>query len=345
MQYRYLVVALLVSLSACTYQIQVITPEPTSALEVTSTQPVETLTPNPLPPSTFTFTPTMTASPLPADDGKYPVRFPPNGTYLDIVDSLSAGTSKTYSFSASEGQMMSVSVNQSQQGDRAYIPIQIIGADGKILCEVQQNKNCYFWRGILPVTQECFLTLSPEVDVTDFTIRVAINPPGTVNQSFQYASKDGYISFTYTDEFAPAYPPSFQVTRDEPEVVLAYIDTQAFDNTNLYEAYILFNASTDGTIVQTCTQPVSMGGPEEVIGKANINGVSFIHSEGGGAATGNFYEQSIYRTFQHGTCYEMIFVVHSFSTDAFMPQVMIDEYDRDALIQKFDSILSSLVIK
>jgi len=53
MRYRFLFISLLISLSACTYQVQMITPEPSLASEATAAQPtslpqVETVTPSSL---------------------------------------------------------------------------------------------------------------------------------------------------------------------------------------------------------------------------------------------------------------------------------------------------------
>ena len=98
--------------------------------------------------------------------------------------------SKTYSISASKGQIMSVSIHQGWEGDRAYIPMQITGADGTVLCPPLENTDCEFWRGVLPATQDYFVKVMPVNDIMNFTMRVAINPPGVAAQSFQYKISD-----------------------------------------------------------------------------------------------------------------------------------------------------------
>ena len=63
------------------------------------------------------------------------IRFAANGTYADVVDSIATGASKTYSLNAMKGQVMSVSVlPQIPDGNWGYIPMQIKGADGTVLC-------------------------------------------------------------------------------------------------------------------------------------------------------------------------------------------------------------------
>jgi hypothetical protein len=356
MRYRFLFILLLIGLSACTMQMEVITPtslatEPgtvtfTPYVAATTTAMIDyqqrTATPAALPTVAFTSAPSST--PFPVDANITPIHFPPNGTYMDVVDSLRYGMSRTYSVAASKGQVMSVSVKQSMQGEWTVIPMQITGADGTVLCPAKADAECTSWRGILPSTQNYLIKLSPPIDVEDFALRVAINPPGVKTQSIQYVSPNTGSSFYYTDEFAPVRNPLPQFTKSEPEVVLAYIDTQAYTGTNLSEAYFLYSSSDEPAVIQNCTQPVSLGGLEEVLGTVEINGVTFVHSRSTGAATGNFYEQGIYRTELTGRCYEAVYVIHSVSAGAFLPTV-IAEYDREALIQKFEAIVSTLVVK
>ena len=357
MRYRFLFILLLASLTACTMQMEVLTPaSPTTELGTVTFTPFvpDTSTPFPdlqqrtaTPPANplFTLTAAPSSTPFPVDANITPIHFPPNGTYMDVSDSLRYGMSKTYSVAASKGQVMSVSVKQSMQGESTVIPMQITGADGTMLCPTQAGSLCLSWRGTLPSTQEYLISLAPVIDVQDYALRVAINPPGVKTQSIQYISPITGSSFYYTDEFAPVRNGLAQFTKSEPEVVLSYIDTQSYTGTNLAEAYFLFSSSDNPAIVQNCTQPASLGGIEELVGTVEINGTTFVHTRGTGAAAGNLYEQGIYRTERTGRCYEAVYLIHSFNASSFLPQTVIAEYDRAALIQKFESIVSTLVIK
>lgn len=287
----------------------------------------------------------MTPTPLQENAGVYPIKFAPNGTYVDILDSLTAGASKTYSVSALQGQIMSVSIRLDPNMSWTMVPLKIVGADGSVLCPAQENNSCYFWRGALPATQDYLITLSPDVDITDFMLRMAIDPPGTTSQSFPYRSIDSVVFFNYTDEFAPMLFPEMNMTKSTPEVALRFIDTKSLDNTNLIEAYFLLDVSRDSGIVAGCTQPVSMGGPETITGEVNLDGVSFTRSEGMGAGAGNYYEQTYYRAAYQGSCYEFTFLIHSANIGNYADNSGIREFDREALIQKFEAILSTLVIK
>src|SRR5512133_3344598 len=228
--------------AACTFQVEVFntpTPKPTQAILIpvsTSTLAVindslPTLTPLP------TFTTIPPASPLPAiNSGVSPIQFAPNGTYADIIDSIMAGKSKTYSVRAIKGQVMSVSIHQNDDSEWTYITVRIIGADNTPLCD----NDCQFWRGVLPATEDYFIIVTPAADALNFMMRVAINPPGAATQSIAYENKYRNASFSYTDMFAPAFFPGAQVSKIKPELALEFIDTQSYINTNLNEAYFLF---------------------------------------------------------------------------------------------------------
>ena len=349
MRYRFLFVLLTLGLSACTFQVDVLTPEPSTNLSSPIADSIATassfpLTSTPPPSPTFTFTPAILPSPLPANNGTYPIRFAANGTYSDVADAIQAGSSKTYSLGALKGQVMSVAVDQSSAGDWVYVPIEIVGRDNTTLCPVTSNSECAFWRGILPSTQEYLIKLKP-MNTANFTLRVAINPPGAATQTFQYLSQNGRASFSYIDEFAPMRFPGAEVTRIAPEISLNFVDTKSYSNTNLTEAYFLFGSSGATDMVQNCTQPVSFGGPENMLDERNVNGVKFIHSQGGGVAAGNIYEQTYYRAAYQGVCYEVTFFVHYGNIGNYSPDSGVKEFDRAALMQKFETILSTLIIK
>lgn len=345
MRYRFLFLILVISLSACSFQVDVVTP-PTSSTVPPAASPALTLpadTPASLP--TLTFTPAIPPTSLQESAGVYPIHFAPNGTYVDILDSLVAGASKTYSVNALQGQIMSVSIRVDPNSGWTVVPLKIVGADGEVLCPTQENNSCYFWRGVLPATQDYFVTLSPDVDVTDFMLRVAIDPPGTSSQSFPYRSIDSVMFFNYTDEFAPVQFQAMYVTKLTPEVVLRFIDTKSLDHTNLSEAYFLLGSSFDPAVVANCTRPGFAGGPETITGEVNIDGFPFTRSETSGVGAGNLYEQTFYRIAYQGTCYEITFYIHSTNIGNYPADSSVKEFDRAALIQKFEAILSTLIIK
>lgn len=330
-------VTFLILLSACSLNKQVISPKPNRTSTTTAN-------------STNVFVATKSAArtvPIetPQDINTISIQFTQNETFTDLADSLLAHQTKTYTLTAPKGQVMSVSVNQSLDGDLAYIEMQIAGRNGTILCQSVSIYDCEFWRGMLPSTQEYLIKLTPTIDVPGFTLRVAVDPPGTAAQSFQYTSLRQDANFTYQDDFAPARSPDYIPSRVKPEFALRFIDTSFYIHTNLGDVYVLFGSSNDTSIVANCTQPVVPGGMELVVGEVTINGVKFIREDGFDAATGTDSGRSAYRAIFNGYCYEMLFFYSYGNIGFYAPELGVKEFDREALEKRFEAILSTLVVK
>lgn len=338
---------LVIAISACTFQVDVIeTPTPGATVlpvKSSSSTPVPTSentaasTSSPTVVAVIASPPATVGSPV---DSMYPLHFGPNGTYVDVIDSVQGGSSKTYSVRATKGQLMSVSIHQNEETTWTYITMRILGADGSVLCA----DECEFWRGALPATQDYFVTVMPSADASDFVMRLAINPPGVETQSFLYENKYRNASFSYTDLFAPALFPGAPMYRISPELSLRYIDTQSYENTNLIEAYLLFGSSTDSQTLAACTEPITLDAGETVTGELMIDSVSFTKTESSGVGAGNIYEQIHYRAAQDGTCFEFTYFIHYGNIGNYDPASVTD-FDRDALVQQFDEVLSTFTFR
>lgn len=348
------VLFILLFLTACVAPTSVPVPAAAAVVENTA-MPVETVSFTP------TLIPTFTAEvqPTPQPTEGFPTFTPPtelpmgkpneikfaaNGTYADVTDSIATGASKTYSLNAMQGQIMSVSVlPQISSGEWGFIPMQIKGADGTIFCPTIDNPQCMFWRGVLPASQDYFVTLAPDTDVPQFVMQVAINPPGREFQYFQYNSSTG-LSLTYPDTFAPALPVVGNY-KTKPELTLRLIDSELYEKTNLSEVYLFVSSTAEAQTVATCTEPnQSGGGPEYPAGDEVVNGIAFVHSTAEGAGAGNYYQQEIYRAVNKNICYEVIFYIHSTNASNYAPGT-VTEFDRDAVTQSFYGVFSTLTIK
>jgi hypothetical protein len=328
----------------------------------TSTQsPIIENAASPTKPVQFTPIPTLTAEaqaviqptaslPTIAPPVKLPsqsneIKFQANGTYADITDTIALGSSKIYSVNAMKGQIMSVAIlPQIPDGGWGYIPMQIKGADGNILCPQSSDSECMFWRGVLPASQGYFITLTPNGDVPQFMMRVAINPPGKNAQYFQYHNPASGISLTYPDSFVPAAPVvgNYKIT---PELTLQFIDSKTYNKTNLGEVYLFVSSSSDAQVVATCTEPnQNGGGPEQIVGNEVFNGFTFVHSTSVGAGAGNYYQQEVYRMVNKKVCYEVIYYIHYMNFDNYTPGSVI-EFDSAAIMQKLNNIFSTFAIK
>lgn len=281
--------------------------------------------------------PTSTPLPPPQTGASNTIKFDAGGTWKDIQDSVTAGSSKVYTLNAMQGQVMSVSITG------GYFPLQIQGRDGTALCPVEQNSECSFWRGTLPLSQDYFITVKSGGDQTKFTLRVAINPLGKAEQAFTY--NGGNITLTYSDQFAPSSLPSTLNNKTSLQLALQLIDTNSYINTNLGEAYFVLGSSTDSQIIADCTQPNQSGSGFEISnGNVIFNSYNFTSSSSSDAGAGNIYNQYIYRIVNKGVCYEVIYFIHSSNIGNFPPGV-VKEFDINTLLQKFNGILSTIQMK
>lgn len=329
-------------------------PTSTSPADAAPAQPVEftavpTFTP-PLPTDTLAPVPTLTPPPtvspqqaLPSANQIEPIRFAANGTYADVVGNVSIGAKKVFSVDALKGQIMSVSIlPQSATGDWTVTPMYITTQDGSYLCGNGAEQVCYFWRGALPATQTYYITIFTQTDLSQFTLRVAINPPGVGEQYFKYVNPQTGASIVYSDSFAPALP-VYASYKSKPAFTLQFIDTPYYTKTNLGEAYLFFGFHKDPQIVATCADPNPNGAGEFVEGSQGIGGISFTHSTTDGAGAGNYYHEEIYRGAKNNICYEIIAFFHSSNVGNFPPEFGIQEFNRDAIMQKMKNVISTLV--
>ena len=327
-----------------------------SATTSTLLPPINESTENALP-IVSTSTPTLPSpinlplpTPLSSDTFSTPILFDVNGTYKDIVvDTIPAGETRAFSINATQGQIMSVSIWR-QDGTENYLPqIRILGVDGATLCP-PVNRQCLFWHGILPSTQNYFViyTADPDWEAASFMMRVAINPPGVKEQYFQYKNSASGVSLTYSDLFAPTggFLDGYITTGNykiQPEFILHLIDTKAFENTNLDAVYMTIGSTRDSQITSTCLETNWNGLTEQAVGVENLYGYNIFHSKRDGVAAGHIGEQEIYRMLYNETCYEIIYHIHSVDIGNSTVGTSI-KYDRSAIIKELDDIFSSFAV-
>ena len=316
-----------------TWELQ--TPKLAASTPVTVSVDASIPTPTPIPMPTLEPTPTQDVS-FEARLNATRLRFAPNGTWMEINDTIAAKASKQYVLSALQGQIMSVSIPQGPA-----FTVEVAGADKKPLSDPKYTQP--FWRGGLPSTQDYIVTVSSQAGGA-FSLRVAINPPGQATQDFWYFDGKIPLGISYTDEFAPTdlmVPVNVKGTR---MLTLAFIDPAFYSpKTNLIEATLVLAATRDPAIVASCTQP-STQVAETVTGQVKVNNYTFTRSEFSGAAAGNRYDQIAYRTVWSNNCIELVFLIHS-ANIANYPAGTVVEYDQAALLNKFEAILNSFIAK
>jgi photosystem II stability/assembly factor-like uncharacterized protein len=292
---------------------------------------------------TPTLTPTRTLESTPTPNVVFDpqanadrIRFAPDATWVEVTGSLAANGSKRFVLAAMQGQVMSVSIAQGPA-----FTVGVAGADKKPLSDARYPRP--FWRGSLPSTQDSIVTSVSQTG-GPFTLRITINPPGQATQNFWYFDGKIPVGISYTDEFAPTEVQAPVNIKGTSMVTLTFIDPAFYSpRTTLSEAYLVLAATRNPAIVSTCTQP-STQVTETVTGEVSVNNYTFTRSEFNGAAAGNRYDQITYRTVWANNCIEVVFLIHSTNIGNY-PAGTVVEYDRAALLSKFESILNSFMAK
>ena len=342
MRWKITILVLALTVSACTPGAPTETlpealPSPVMELLPVTKAPTPTIIsvqPSPVP--TQTLTPTPTQSPteassrsiLATDENR--IQFPAGATWVEVGTHLDEGASIEYVLSALEGQVMSLSIEQGW-------PFIIEVADSTATL-TDPNYESPSWRGTLPANGDYFIKVKAQAS-GDFNMRVAINPPGQAYQYFDYKNPQQTATLRYSDEFAPVEHMPVGEFKGEPSLVLEFIRPEFYSpTTNLVEAYFLFSTIVDAGVVATCTQPLPQ--LEEISGQETINGYTFTKSQATGIAAGNIYDQVIYRTVYDSICYEAVFYMHSGNIGNYTPGTVV-EFDRTALLQKFEGVLDT----
>lgn len=87
---------------------------------------------------------------------------------------------------------------------------------------------------------------------------------------------------------------------------------RAFEpQTNFVEATLTVGASGNDGAVAQCMTPDTGDGPATATSSETINGINFTIFNSAGAAAGNYYETTSYRTLHAGKCYAVEYTVHS----------------------------------
>jgi hypothetical protein len=299
------------------------------------TQPEALATPTA--PALIPATPTMAAiTPTPADTPTPPpapdverIRFAAGAVFAETNGMIQQGQQIDYALEAMQGQVMSVSLAEGY----AYT-LSVTAPNGQIISAPENGLP--FWRGILPENGD--YTLSVRADIPGlYTLRVVINPPGQDTIQLSHNDPEGLFALEYRDYFAPMaiVPPGDY--RATPRFSLKLIEPSLLAPvTNLSEAYFLVNTADLGA--QECT-PTDY---ETSQGERTFNGQTYTASQSMGAAAGNLYDLRYFRTHKNGTCYEVVFYLHSGNIGNYDPALGVKEFDQQAILEMMEAILASL---
>ncbi len=320
-----------------------ITPQALTDAQSPAATPTLPATNTPLPPTALPATSTTVPSPIPTTRppnptllfdsaaNAYRIEFGAGGTWAQFSGNLDdSNQTVRYVLSAMKGQEMGLSIIESWPFfmDVTYA--------GDVIGNAEQEHP--FWRGTLPATGDYIITVKTQMP-GDFTLRVTINPPNQTHQYFNENHQQPPFKLRYSDEFSPTTYIPVGEFKGAPGLILNFINSDFYGpHTNLVRANFLVNTVNN---LASCTQVNNPG--ETLLGEKTFNGYTFTESQFTGVGAGNIYEQLFYRTLLDNTCYEIVFFMHSGNIGNY-PSGTVVEFNRAALLQKFEEVLATFTI-
>lgn len=110
--------------------------------------------------------------------------------------------------------------------------------------------------------------------------------------------------------------------------------------TNFSEAVFKIGRSTDPKAVQSCTT-VSESSGEISSGTKNINGIQFATFKQTGAAAGNIYDGTSYRTVHGGQCYAVEYLIHSTQIANYPAEYHLHPFDEAKVASLLERIVGT----
>lgn len=154
-----------------------------------------------------------------------------------------------------------------------------------------------------------------------------------------------YHNSSYGIEFQ--YPETMQFVTStyamlDNKVAELQIPQTDYPNTNFGDA--AFSVSTvSATSLDQC---LKMNAPENGDGfktQTNVNGRTFYMTKSSGAAAGNRYDSTVYRTLVNQTCYELLETIHTSAIENY-PAGTVSSVDPTPIQAKLDSVLNTFQI-
>lgn len=152
--------------------------------------------------------------------------------------------------------------------------------------------------------------------------------------SFVYPS-----TFSLTDSFIAEAATVWRTNSTSTGVRVAEVRTPAnyLSSTNFNGAWLHVGYTTNANEVKNCLRPDN----ETSSGAANINGVTFTKFTAQGAAAGNRYDTTSYRTVRSNRCYAVEYTIHYGNIQNYDQNSGIKEFDESAVTSTFEAIAKS----
>ncbi len=110
-------------------------------------------------------------------------------------------------------------------------------------------------------------------------------------------------------------------------------------NTNFADSQFTVGVSADPSAVAGCATQEGVNAASST--KVTINNTPYTKLQYAGAAAGNRYDTTSYRTLRDGECYAIEYVIHSLSIGNFPPGSGIEPFDQTTVQNTFDTMARS----
>lgn len=272
--------------------------------------------------------PAATALPLGGDAwGEERIRFAPGA--VRWRKTLSVGE-RRFVFAAAQGQSAEILLTRGNQPANAVLLLR--APDGQPLQGAEQSRPD--WRGMLPQSGDYHLDISAPEGGEDLTLTVTIYPLPAQPR----ALTDTGLGFHLVYDGAVFQP---QESPYETALALALTREDYFVHTNLAEAFFLLALEPYAHADACWDAPASVMPANQLLDEWVVSGVTYRHGRGSEGAAGNFYDAEVFRTFVHGRCITVYFLVHSADIGNFDPGT-VQAYDAQAVLDEFKRLFFTL---
>ena len=174
---------------------------------------------------------------------------------------------------------------------------------------------------------------------------------GDVNQGInKYTSPNQYgFSFGYSEDFGfttdinQVRPLTYIPVCDEKMLACAFLKRETYPQTNFDGAGVSINIYPEFNTEQKCYQLISeTSSVHQIESDVILNGVTFKHGIGGGAATGHSESVKVYRNFRNNQCYEIAAHIAETNIGMYEPGT-IKPFDDAAVWEKLNKVVNSFI--
>ena len=270
-----------------------------------------TAVPSPTTPPTSPPTPTPTALPPTATQPPTPSSIPPTATpavtrirFAPGAISWTATLPKNagkYVFYAAAGQSTEILVLK-PDGKPAAAALAFWGADGTVY--QTYNIGRPDWRGMLPKTQDYYISIAAPGGTAGLRLVLTIYPP--MQQRKRVSNSALGFVLNYDAAISKAALPGYF---DNEIVGIQLTLPGLFKGTNLQEAYFVISRE-DITGRDACMNTPPASGEVEVRGSWRVNGIDYTHYYTEEGAAGNIYKAELFRTYVRNTCLTVRLFTH-----------------------------------